>query len=90
MLTPFEMSVPSDARYRVLAPEVAAKYAVLAGCSEEDAKSVQADVERAAADLAAGGGEIAVVFGVDAGELQVRLNCGMQSATVRRSLPAAK
>jgi len=33
MLPPFDLSVPTDARFRPMAPEVAAKYAELAGCA---------------------------------------------------------
>ena len=87
---PFELSVPSDARYRVLAPEVAAKYAVLAGCADAEAEAVLADVARAAEDLAGRGGDIALSFAVDGGELRVTLTCGTERATVRRALPAAK
>lgn len=90
MLQSLQLSVPADARYRVLAPEVAAKYAALAGCSDEDAKAMLADVERAAAELAEAGDDIALVFGVDAGDVQVSLTCGARSITIRRSLPTAK
>jgi len=88
MLPSFQMSVPADARYRVLAPEVAGKYAALAGCSEADAKAVLVDVERAASDLSGAGTDIALVFGTDAGALHVTLTCGTQSLVVRRALPA--
>jgi hypothetical protein len=88
MLPSFQMSVPADARYRVLAPEVAGKYAALAGCSDADAKAVLADVERAAADLAGAGADIALVFSTDVGGLHVTLTCGPQSLVVRRVLPA--
>jgi hypothetical protein len=89
MLSSFEMSVPADARYRVLGPEVAAKYAALAGCSDAEAKTVLADVERVAGELAAAGQDIALVFTVETAQLLVTLTCGDQSSTVRRSLPAA-
>jgi len=90
MLQSFQMSVPADARYRVLAPEVAGKFAALAGCSETDANAVLADVERAAAELAGAGDNIALVFGADADGLSVTLTCGGQSKTVRRDISAAK
>ena len=90
MPPPFDLSVPSDARYRVLAPAVAAKYAVLAGCPEADAAAIQADVDRAAESLAAAGDDIALRFDADAGEMRVTLTCGAQSSTVRRALPATK
>ena len=87
MLPSFQMSVPADARYRVLAPEVAGKYAALAGCSDADAKAVLADVERAAAEMSGAGTDIALVFGTDTGGLHVTLTCGAESQVVRRALP---
>ena len=90
MLSSFHLSVPADARYRVLAPEVAGKYASLAGCSEAEATAVLAEVERAAAELAGRGDDIALVFAADPGELRVTLTCGSHTTTVRRSLPAAE
>lgn len=88
MLPSFQLSVPADARYRVLAPEVASKYAALAGCSEAEAQSVLAEVETAAATLAPAGRDIAMSFGVAPGELLVTLSCGTETATVRRALDA--
>ncbi len=88
MLPSFQLSVPADARYRVLAPEVSAKYAALAGCSEDDAKAVLAEVERATARLAAAGDDIALVLAADAGGLLVTMTCGAHTETVRRDLPA--
>ena len=84
------MSVPADARYRVLAPEAAAKYAALAGCGDEEARAVREDVSAAAADLAASGGDIALRFDAEATELVVTLSCGGRTATVRRALVSAK
>lgn len=90
MLPSLDLSVPADARYRVLAPEVASKYAALAGCSEADAQAVLAEVEAAATTLATAGRDIAVSLGVVPGELLVTLSCGTQSATVRRAIPGGK
>jgi hypothetical protein len=88
MVPSFQLSVPADARYRRLASEVAAKYAALAGCPEEDVRAVLADVDRAATDLAGGGSDIALDFAIDARELHVRLTAGERSTTVRRALAA--
>lgn len=90
MLPSFQMSVPADPRYRVLAPEAAAKFAILAGCSEGEAQVFQADVDRAAAHLAVSDHDIRLVFAVADGALTVALTCGAASTTVRRALPAAK
>lgn len=90
MLPSFEFSVPADARYRVLAPEVAAKYAALAGCPESEAKAVLVDVEHAAAELAQAGDDIALIFAVGPHDLHVTLTSGSRTTTVRRALPATK
>lgn len=90
MLPSFQLSVPADARYRVLAPEVAAKYAALAGCPEAEAQSFLVEVEQAATDLATPEGDIALGFTVDAGVLRATLTSGGRSATVRRAVSAAK
>lgn len=86
MLSSLQFSVPADARYRVLAPEVAAKYAALAGCPQAEAAAVLTEVDRAAAGLARSGENISLVFKADGQELLVTLSCGTQSATVRRVL----
>lgn len=88
MLPSFEMSVPAEARYRVLGPEVAARYAALAGCAAGDVDAVLAEVDRAAADLAAAGEDLTLVFGVVDGALQVTLAAAGRAVTVRRMLPA--
>lgn len=88
MLPSFEMSVPAEARYRVLGPEVAARYAALAGCPAAEAESVSTEVDRAAADLAAEGVDLMLVFAVAAGALQVTLTAAGRAITVRRVLPA--
>jgi len=90
MLSSLRFSVPADARYRVLAPEVAAKYAALAGCPETEATAVLTEVDRAAARLAGAGENISLVFEADGQELLVTLSSGAQSATVRRVLPSEK
>jgi hypothetical protein len=90
MLSSFRFSVPADARYRVLAPEVAGKYAELAGCPEAEATAVLTEVDRAAASVARVGENISLVFNADGQELLVTLSCGMQSATVRRALAPEK
>lgn len=88
MLPSFEMSVPADARYRVLGPEVAARYAALAGCPAGDVEAVLAEVDRAAADVAGAGEDLTLVFGVADGALQVTLAAAGRAVTVRRTLPA--
>ena len=90
MLSSFQLSVPADARYRVLAPEVAAKYAALAGCSESEAQAFLAEVEQAVVALSVPDGDVAMVFTTDGDTLLATLTAGAASTTVRRSLSAAK
>jgi len=89
MLPSFHLSVPADARYRVLAPEVAAKYAALAGCSEAEAKAFLSEVDQAAEGLAGTDANIVLVFTTEAGAMRATLTCGARSATVRHFLPTA-
>lgn len=88
MVPSLQFSVPADPRYRVLGPEVAAKYAALAGCSEIDVQGVLADVDHAAAEVAADGENIHMALGVADDGLLITMTCGSKHAEVRRTLPA--
>ncbi len=93
MLHPFELQVPADERYRVLAPEVAAKYVELAGGSAGDGRSLASDLAVALTRLAAGAGDDAVIdlaFSAEDGHIEVTLRCAAQSTVVRHALPAAR
>lgn len=83
MLPPFELSVPSDDRYRSLAPQAAAKYAELAGRPAADAQALGADVAEAAARVAAADENIDVKLSSDETAVRVSISCHGQSATVR-------
>jgi hypothetical protein len=82
MLLPFDLSVPSDDRYRSLTPEVAAKYAELAGRPAADAEALGAEVAAAAARLAKPDHNIEVKLTSTADAVNVSLESNGQSATV--------
>lgn len=84
MLPPFDMSVPADARFRSMAPDVAAKYAELAGCAPAAATAVRDEVDATAAKMAASGENIAIGFTTAESEVIVKMSCGSQSATIRQ------
>lgn len=82
MLPPFDLSVPSEERYRALAPEVAAKYAELAGRAAADAKALGVEVERAAAELATPDENIRMQLVAAPDAVSVSLDCNGKSATL--------
>ena len=84
MLPPFDLSVPSDVRYRSVAPEAAAKYAELAGCAPAAAAALRNDVDAAAAKMAAADGNIALGFSTAESEVVVTMASGAQSTTIRQ------
>lgn len=86
MLPPFDMSVPTDARYRTLAPDVAAKFAELAGCAAAAATEVRAKVDAATESMAAAGESLAVGCSTTGREVVVEMTCGDQQTTIRQSL----
>ncbi len=83
MLLPFDLSVPSDDRYRSLTPEVAAKYAELAGRPAADAQALAADVEAAAARLATPDHNIEIKLTSTDAAVTVSLESAGQSALVK-------
>ena len=86
MLPPFDLSVPSDDRYRSLAPEAAAKYAELAGRPAADAQAFGAEVGAATDTLARADENVEVKFQTTAdgpGGVVASLNCGGQSVSIK-------
>ena len=84
MLPPFDLSVPTDARFRPMAPEVAAKYAELAGCAPAAATAVRDQVDAAALKMATCGENIALGFVTAEFEVIVTMSCGSEHATIRQ------
>jgi hypothetical protein len=82
MLPPFDLSVPSDDRYRSLAPEAVTKYAELAGRSAADAQALGAETGEAAARLAKVDQNIDMKMSSTDSSVSVTLECGGQSATL--------
>jgi len=84
MLPPFDLSVPTDARFRSTAPEAAAKYAELAGCAPAAASAMRDDVEAVATKMASCGENIALGFTTAESEVVVKMSCGGENATIRQ------
>jgi len=93
MPQPFSFSVPLDSQFRVLAPEVASKYAELLGGSQADADSVAAAVTAALDEFAAGSTPESVVdmkFRREADGIHIDLRSGSRTSTLKHMLAAAK
>jgi len=93
MPLPFSLSLPLDSRYRVLAPEVAGKYAELLGGSPADAECVAGAVSAALDEFAAGSSPDALVdmkFRREADGIHIDLHCGARTSTLKHLLAAAK
>ena len=96
MTDPVTLTLPADARFRGLAPDVGGRYVVAAGGSEADASVVVEALKTAIDTLAAGAAEGAAVelkFGTPAGSeagIEVTVQCEGKSSVVTHPLPAAK
>ena len=93
MAEPFTLTVSVDERYRVLAPEVAGKYAGLLGGSAADGEALAAALGEAVTALVAGNESADVIeLAFQPGEdgVEVQLTCGERSAVVSHSLLASK
>ncbi len=96
MTDPANLSLPADARFRGLAPDVAGRYVVAAGGSEADAGVVVEALKAAIDTLTAGTSDDAAVdvkFRTPAGQdggIEVTVECEGKSSVVTHPLPAAK
>ena len=96
MTDPVTLTLPADARFRGLAPDVGGRFVVAAGGSEADASVVVEALKTAIDTLAAGAAEGAGVelkFGTPAGPetgIEVTVQCEGKSSVVTHPLPAAK
>jgi hypothetical protein len=93
MSEPFTLTVPTDPRYRVLGPEVASKYAELAGGSETDGAGLADVLNDALAEVskeAAPGAHVDLAFQPTSDGIEVRLTCGTHSSVLRHRIPARK
>jgi hypothetical protein len=82
MLPPFDLSVPSDDRYRSLTPEVTAKYAELAGRPAADAQALATEVNEAATRLAKPDQNIDIKLTSTEDRVNVSLESAGQTATL--------
>ena len=88
MLPPFDLSVPSDDRFRSLAPEAAAKYAELAGRPAADAAAFGAEVGAGTDKLARTDENIEVKLQTNSDgpggpeKVVASLHCGGQSLSI--------
>ena len=89
----FSMFVPLAEPYRALGPDVAARYAELAGGSAEVARTlasaVTAAIDRVSTGAAPTAG-VGLAFTPDAGGIRVDLSCGSQRESVDVTIPVAK
>jgi hypothetical protein len=85
----FTLQVPSDARFRRLAAEVASRYMELAGAGEGEGATLARLVDRAVDEVAAQGDTpVDVLFAATHAEIEVVATCAGRTSTVRRPLPA--
>ena len=85
----FQLTVPADARYRILGPEVGARYAELAGGTAADGAALAASLSDALqrlADASPADAVIVLVFGVGADGLEVELRSGTRTEQVRQTM----
>jgi hypothetical protein len=96
MTDPVTLTLPADARFRGLAPDVGGRYVVAAGGSEADAGVVVEALKTAIESLTDGAADDAGVelnFRTPAGQnggIEVTVKCEGKSSVVTHPLPAAK
>ena len=87
MSVPFTFHVPSDRRYRILAPEVAGKYAELAGGTPADGVVLAAALSAAMDDLSNGAdADFELSYRIRSGEVEVTVQCAGRSTVVKHPL----
>jgi hypothetical protein len=87
MPQPFELEVPADERYRVLAPAVAGKYVEVLGGSAADAQGLSDALVAAMHKVANGHGDVVrLQFELKTGGVHVTVRCGDQSTVVEHRI----
>jgi hypothetical protein len=87
------LTVPADARYRVLGPEVAGKFAELVGGTPADGKALADAVSAALADVVDGsedGSRVDLTFQTETGGVDVTIRCASRSSVVKHPLPVKR
>jgi len=90
MSDPLTLTVPTDARYRILGPEIAAKYVELVGGTAADGQALADAVSRALADLGAQSADDAhadLMFRGHPASIEVTVSCGSHTVVVTHPLP---
>jgi hypothetical protein len=93
MLDAFTLIVPTDPTFESLAPELATRYAELAGGSPADAQAAGAALRAALARVSVGAvpGEHAdLAFRPEAGGVHVDLKCAGNTETINVTIPVVK
>ena len=93
MSGPLSLIVPADPRFRVLAPELAEKYAELSGGTAADGPALAASIAAAMNEVCPetdAGHHIDLKFRPDASGVIVEIHCEGRSTTVRHLLSAEK
>jgi hypothetical protein len=93
MVDAFSLIVPTDPTFASLAPEVATRYAELAGGSPADAQAVGAALSAALARVSEGavaGEHVDVAFRPEAGGVHVDLRCAGKTETINVTIPVAR
>jgi hypothetical protein len=93
MSEPFKLTVPADGRYRVLGPEVAAKYAEMGGAASADAAQFGEAVAEALRDVFRDASQHAhalLKFRTTSHGIEVQLSCGARTSVLQHRLPARK
>jgi len=93
MLDAFSLIVPTDSTFESLAPELATRYAELAGGSAADAHAVGAALRAALARVSVGavpGEHVNLAFRPEAGGVHVALDCAGKTETLSVTIPAVK
>ena len=93
MSLPITLQLPADPRYRVLAPEIASRYAELVGGTKSDGQALAATLTEALDRLASEGSADAtfdVQFQPAAAGVDITVRCEGRTTVVRHALPAPK
>ena len=93
MLDAFSLIVPTDPTFESLAPEIATRYAELAGGAPADAQAVGAALRAALVRVSEGavpGEHVDLAFRPEAGGVHVALSCAGKKETLNVTIPVAK
>ena len=93
MLDAFSLIVPTDPTFESLAPELATRYAELAGGSAADAQAVGAALRAALVRVSVGavpGEHVDLAFRPEAGGVHVDLTCAGKTETINVTIPVVK